>query len=100
MIAVLSKFEIQNGMEKEVKDAFRNRPRLVEQAKGFVRMDVLSPLTNPAEIHLLTFWESVEDFKHWHQNHLKDSHKDIPKGLKLVPKSWELVMFESINNQS
>jgi len=40
MIAAISKFEIQNGMEEEVKSAFKNRPGLVEQAKGFVRMDV------------------------------------------------------------
>lgn len=48
MIAVISKFEVRNGMEDEIKDAFRNRPKLVENAKGFVRLDVLSPLSNPA----------------------------------------------------
>jgi hypothetical protein len=35
MIAVTSKFEVRNGMEDEVKDAIRNRPKLVENAKGF-----------------------------------------------------------------
>lgn len=54
MIASISKFEIQNGMEDEVKSAFKNRPKFVENARGFVRMDVLSPLTNPAGIHLIT----------------------------------------------
>ncbi|WP_373493766.1 antibiotic biosynthesis monooxygenase, partial [Aquiflexum sp.] len=52
MIAAISKFEIQNGLEKEVKEAFKNRPGFVENAKGFVRLDVLSPLNNPSEIHL------------------------------------------------
>ena len=55
MIAAISKFTIQNGMEKEVKDAFKNRSKLVEDAKGFLKMDVLSPLSNPAEIHLFTY---------------------------------------------
>lgn len=52
MKAAISKFTIQNGMEKEVNAAFKNRPKLVEGARGFLKMDVLSPLSNPAEIHL------------------------------------------------
>lgn len=98
MIAIVSKFEIENGMEAQVKEAFRNRPGLVEQAKGFVKLDVLSPLHNPAEIHLITYWENENDFNHWHQNHLKESHKDIPKGLKLVSKSWELSKYEHVSS--
>lgn len=98
MIASISKFEIQNDMEEEVKTAFRNRPGFVENAKGFVRMDVISPLTNPKEIHLITYWESEEDFEHWHRHHLKESHKNIPKGLKLIPKSWELTKYEYITS--
>ena len=96
MIVCISKFEIQNGMEQEVKDAFKKRPGFVEHANGFIRLDVLSPLKNPAEIHLITYWESDEDFEYWHRNHLKESHKNIPKGLKLVPNSWELSKYEHI----
>ena len=98
MIAAISKFEIQNGMEDEVKHAFKNRPGLVEGAKGFIKLDVLSPLSNPAEIHLITYWESNEDFEHWHRHHLKESHKGIPKGLKLVPRTWELTKYEYISS--
>lgn len=96
MIAIISKFEIENGMEAQVKEAFRSRPGLVEQAKGFVKLDVLSPIHNPAEIHLITYWENENDFNYWHRNHLKESHKDMPKGLKLVSKSWDLCKFEYI----
>lgn len=98
MIAAISKFEIQNGMEEEVKHPFKNRPGLVEHAKGFVRLDVLSPINNPAEIHLITYWESDEDFEYWHRHHLKESHQHIPKGLKLVTKSWELTKYELISS--
>lgn len=98
MIASISKFEIQNGLEKEVKEAFKNRPGLVENAKGFVRMDVLSPLDNPSEIQLITYWESEESFEYWHRHHLKESHQNIPKGLKLVPKSWKLTKYEHISS--
>ncbi len=98
MVAAISKFETENGLEKEVKDAFKNRPGLVDGAKGFIRLDVLSPVANPAEIHLITFWESDEDFEHWHRHHLKASHKDIPSGLKLVSRSWELTKYEHISS--
>lgn len=98
MIASISKFEIKNGLEEEVKAAFKNRPGFVERAKGFVRLDVLSPLHNPSEIHLITYWESESDFEFWHRHHLKESHKHIPKGLRLVSKSWELTTYEYISN--
>lgn len=98
MIAVNSKFEVRNGMEAEVKEAFRNRPQLVENAKGFIRMDVISPLSNPAEIHLITYWDTLEDFEYWHSNHLKESHQYIPKGLKIDPKSRELIHYEHITS--
>jgi heme oxygenase (mycobilin-producing) len=98
MIVAISKFEIQNGMEEEVREAFRNRPKLVDNAQGFIRMDVISPLGNPSEIHLITYWDSEEEYENWHKNHLKHSHKYIPKGLKVVPKSWELIKYEYICN--
>ena len=98
MIAVISKFEVLKGMEKEVKDAFRSRPQLVENAKGFVRLDVLSPELKPAEIHLITYWESLQDFEYWHKNHLKESHQFMPKGLKIDPKSRELVHYEHVTS--
>lgn len=98
MIVAISKFTIQNGMEEEVKAAFKKRPKLVEEAPGFIKMDVLSPLSNPEEIHLITFWEREQDFDCWHRNHLRASHAQIPKGLKLVPHSWTLTKFEYITS--
>ena len=52
----LSRFVVANGMIDEVKAAFRNRPHLVEEAPGFVRMEVLSPLDRPEEVWLMTYW--------------------------------------------
>jgi len=39
-----------------VRQAFRARPHLVDLAQGFVGMQVMSPLENPAEIWLVTRW--------------------------------------------
>lgn len=93
----LSRFVIANDMREEVVEAFRNRPHLVDEAPGFLRMDVLSPIENTQEIWLITYWTDQESFKVWHHSHTyHQSHKGIPKGLKLVPKSVEIRYFEHL----
>lgn len=98
MFTAISCFIVQPGFEEQVKEAFRNRPKLVENYPGFVRLDVLSPKENGAEIWLLTYWDSEEIFTEWHKNHLKASHISIPKGLKLVPHSFKLRSFNHITS--
>ena len=39
----LSRFTVANGMADQVKDAFINRPHLVDTARGFLRMQVITP---------------------------------------------------------
>lgn len=95
----LSKFVVANGMTAEVKRAFAERPHLVDGAPGFVRMDVLSPSDCPDEIWLVTFWLDEESFRVWHHSHLyHESHRGIPKGLKLVPKSAQIRYFEYVSS--
>jgi heme-degrading monooxygenase HmoA len=93
----LSRFVIKNEMQEAVRQAFLERPHLVDDAPSFVRMEVLSPVEDAREIWLMTFWTDEESFRRWHHSHLyRESHKGIPKGLKLVPKSAELRFFEHI----
>ena len=98
MFVAHSRFTVANQMIEEVKQAFRDRPRLVEQVPGFVRLDVISPLENPAEIWLITYWDDEESFTKWRRSHrFRESHTGIPKGLKLVPKSVRLHRFEHVS---
>jgi heme oxygenase (mycobilin-producing) len=83
MISVISRFTVANGKEAEVREAFLHRPHLVDNAPGFVRLEVHSSLENPAEFWLLTWWETEEHFNQWHKNHRHESHQFIPKGLRL-----------------
>lgn len=93
----LSKFVIANDKVAEVKEAFLQRPHLVDGQPGFVRMEVFSPIDRPQEIWLVTYWTDAESFKVWHHSHLyHESHKGIPKGLKLVPGQQEIRHFEHI----
>src|ERR1700746_2917197 len=93
----LSRFTIGNGMADQVKDAFINRPHLVDTARGFLRMQVITPNDNPCEIWLFTYWLDEASFKAWHRSHLyHHAHRGIPKGLKLVPRSASLRCFELV----
>jgi heme-degrading monooxygenase HmoA len=94
----LSKFVVANGMESEVKAAFHSRPHLVDSAPGYIRMDVLSPRDRPQELWLITYWTDEQSFKTWHKSHLyHESHRGIPKGLKLVPGETEVRYFEYVS---
>jgi heme-degrading monooxygenase HmoA len=69
----------------------------VENAPGFIKLDVISPESNPQEIWLLTYWTDRASFEEWHKSHLyRESHAGIPKGLKLVPKSAKVEFFEHV----
>jgi heme oxygenase (mycobilin-producing) len=93
----LSRFVVANDMTAEVKEAFRRRPHLVDSAEGFVRMSVLSPEDRPDEIWLLTWWTHAAAFDRWHRSHMyRDSHKGIPRGLKLVRGETQLRRFEHV----
>lgn len=96
-MVVRSKFVIANDMGAEVRAAFRARPHLVDDAPGFVRMEVLSPVDRPDEIWLMTYWTDRASFTAWHHSHLyRDSHAGIPRGLKLVRGETEIRELEFV----
>jgi heme-degrading monooxygenase HmoA len=97
MFVALSCFVVANGKTPEVKQAFVDRPHLVDGAPGFVRMDVLSPVDRPDEIWLITYWTDQASYRQWHRSHLyHDSHQGIPQGLKLEPRSARLRYFQHV----
>lgn len=99
MFIAISKFIVANGMTSQVKAAFLARPHFVDSAPGFDHMEVISPVDTPDEIWLLTYWSDRPSFESWHaSHHYRESHKGIPKGLKLVPKSTEIRYFEHIGS--
>jgi heme-degrading monooxygenase HmoA len=67
----------------------------VDNAQGFLGMQVMSPVENLAEIWLVTRWTDENSYRIWHKSHAyHESHAGIPKGLKLVPKSVEIRFFD------
>ena len=98
-IVAMSRFVVANGMVHDVKQAFRERPHLVDRAPGFIRMEVLSPRDAPEEIWLMTWWRDEPSFHAWHgsQDH-KLAHAGIPRGLKLVPGETQLRFLERVSS--
>ncbi len=97
--AAVSRFVVANGMVAEVKAAFRSRPHLVDDAAGYRRMEVISPVDRPEEIWLLTFWTDEMSFRAWHESHAyRQSHRGLPKGLKLIPGETMLTHFEHVSS--
>jgi heme oxygenase (mycobilin-producing) len=98
-VCVVSRFAVANGMTDEVKEAFRMRPHIVDDAPGFLRMEVLSPHDRPEEIWLMTWWRSEQHYREWHRGHTyRDAHAGIPKGLRLDPRSTEIRIFEHVSS--
>ena len=97
MFIAQSQFVVANGMEEQVRRAFIDRPRLVDQAPGFVRMEVLNPLDAPAEFWLFTYWTDKASWEAWYRSHsYHNSHQGIPKGLKLDPSGTRIRYFERL----
>ena len=94
-----SRFRIANGMAAAVHEAFRNRPRLADEAPDFIRIDVFSTKGCPEEIRLINFWTDEESYRASHHSHVyHDSHAGIPKGLKLVLGSIAIEFFDHITS--
>jgi heme-degrading monooxygenase HmoA len=101
MFVVISKFTVDNNddMTGAVKRAYSERPHLVESNAGFVRLDVISPIENPNQIWLITYWAERASFESWFRTHpYQEAHQNIPAGLKLISDQTEMLFFEHISS--
>ena len=100
MTVVLSRFRVANGMDADVRQAFRQRPRAVEQAPGFLWLEVLTDADDPAAFYLLTRWTDRDSYETWHRSPAhRESHALIPKGLKLDPEWTKVYTLDRIDGK-
>jgi len=99
VVAVISRFRVRNGLEQDVREAFLNRPRLVENAAGFRGLEVLTDAADPSVFLLLTRWTGEESFRAWHssEGHHR-SHELMPRGLKLDSAFTSVTIGNSIED--
>ena len=94
----VSRFTVANGMSDAVRVAFAGRPHLVDSAPGFLGMEVLCPVDDGDEFWLVTRWADEQSYRLWHGSHVyRDSHKGIPRGLRLVPGSTSVRLFQQVS---
>lgn len=98
MVVALSRFKVANGREGDVRDAFLNRPGLVENAPGFLGLEVFTDAADPSLFYLITRWTDPDSFRRWHAgpDHHR-AHQGIPKGLKLDPSFTQLLTLDRIS---
>lgn len=97
MIVALSRFRVANAMTGAVSQAFVDRPRLVDDAPGFLGLEVFTDAKDPAIYYLATRWTDAASFHAWHRSEEHHrSHAWIPKGLKLEAAYTKVVIAERI----
>ena len=101
MLLAISRFKVANGLEEEVKQAFFNRPHLVDTASGYLGMETFTLQGDASVFYLVTRWTSQERFRTWHASPAHHaSHKGIPKGLKLDPTFTQITLMERLASPS
>ena len=84
MVLIISTFKVANDMVAAVRQAFLERPGIVDAAPGFLGMEVAVDRQDSSIFHLLTRWTDEASFQAWHSGPThKLAHRGIPKGLKL-----------------
>jgi heme-degrading monooxygenase HmoA len=84
VVVALSRFRVANGREDAVREAFLDRPGLVDHVPGFLGLDVFTDTQDASLFYLITRWTDAESFERWRSGPDPNlAHRGIPKGLRL-----------------
>jgi heme-degrading monooxygenase HmoA len=88
-------------MEEAVRQAFADRPHLVDGAPGFLGMEVFRGSDDPSIFLLSTRWSDIESFQVWHKSEAHNlSHRGIPNGLRLDPAHTQLTFLREFDSNA
>jgi heme oxygenase (mycobilin-producing) len=65
MFVVMNRFYVKPEYAAQFEARIQNRPRLVEQQPGFIRVQLLRPMAPTDPYIVLTLWQSQADFEAW-----------------------------------
>jgi len=98
MILAISRFRVANGMEGQIKQAFFDRPHLVDSQPAFLGMETFNDAGDSTIFYLVTRWTDNDSFQKWHRSaDHKKSHRFMPKGLKLDPAFTKLTILDRLD---
>ena len=81
MYVVANRVPVAQGWEEKFETRFHQRAGQVEQQPGFVRMQILKPMSDNTPYVVLTFWQDEPAFLSWvESDDFKEAHKNpLPK---------------------
>jgi heme-degrading monooxygenase HmoA len=91
--AVMSRFVAPDDTADGAKEAFRLQPNRIEQADGFIRMEVLRPCDRPQEFWLMTLWTDRASYRLWHYS-VAGNEENAGMPPDLVPARGDAVRLE------
>lgn len=62
---VANRVFVKPEFQQEFENRFRNRADQINSQPGFVRMEILKPLSDDTPYVVLTYWENEQAFKNW-----------------------------------
>jgi heme-degrading monooxygenase HmoA len=81
MYIVANRVPVAPGWEEKFEERFRQRAGQVEKQPGFVRMQILRPVSDDSPYVVLTTWETEAAFQAWvGSDDFKQAHQNpLPK---------------------
>ncbi len=65
MFVVMNRIPVNAEYAEQFEERFRTRAGEVDKMQGFIRNQVLRPVTGEDPYIVMTFWDSKEDFEAW-----------------------------------
>jgi heme-degrading monooxygenase HmoA len=81
MFVVTNRVFVAHGFEQEFESRFQKRAGQIENNPGFVRMEILKPISANTPYAVVTYWENQSAFDAWVQSEdFKLAHQNpMPK---------------------
>jgi heme-degrading monooxygenase HmoA len=99
MILAVSRFRVLNGREVDVKEAFFDRPHLLDNVPGFLGMETFTETDNEAAFYHITRWTDQDSFRRWQSSPAHhQSHQGMLKGLRLDPAFTRIFVLERLTD--
>ena len=98
MFVTMNRFTIDPAHREAFETRFNQRAGLVDNEPGFIRNELLRPVDNSSEQHIVfTMWESKQDFENWARS---ESFRKAHERARETPREWflaptKLEAFES-----
>ncbi len=92
MVVVANRIFVAAGHEADFEARFRGRAHLVDRAPGFVRNEVLCPVTEGAPYVVMTHWEDEASFRAWTASAaFREAHgQRAPSDMFAQPNQFEM----------